>query len=502
MTRAQEPLSQRRRVRDTLRLDARRAERTSVSERAYAVYVLALLAVLYAGPLVYLADAASDLVLLDSPGQFLLAFAACFVGSILLGQGLGIAWGPLLMRPYLLWVFSSTDLAPSTYLFRRLVSRLSVGLVVGAMAAYPLLLIPLEISVGSVDPWLRSLSPLAVTMSGLSCWAATNALRARERRWLVVGGFALTVALVGCARLGQDEPVVAVAAVAGVLASSVALLVTTARRLDRVDLERLASDTARVSYAQVLVYTGTFHRASTLFLPEPAGWTDKMFTRDGHIRSGVARGAIRGLRTPSRACGSAVMLALGGYLAGTGVVGESSVIATGAVLSGAVMTYFGVSWAGEGWRDLSDSLSLSPLYGGGLGRSLLRNLGWIAVSSLVLTLAGAVLSFGRHGFSDDRVLHAIALVGIATGARMMSVAKSDLPLELLTPVITPVGDFSGVRVFAWQLDGVLFVLVGAAAISVAGSGLIAVGVGLVGAFAGLAVALRRLGVDVRSAFAA
>ncbi|MFE3072724.1 hypothetical protein [Streptomyces sp. NPDC059247] len=38
--------------------------------------------------------------------------------------------------------------------------------------------------------------------------------------------------------------------------------------------------------------------------------------------------------------------------------------------------------------------------------------------------------------------------------------KSHLPVELLLPVITPLGDLSGLRVFVWQFDGLFVVLAG------------------------------------------
>ncbi|WIY74709.1 hypothetical protein [Streptomyces anulatus] len=51
---------------------------------------------------------------------------------------------------------------------------------------------------------------------------------------------------------------------------------------------------------------------------------------------------------------------------------------------------------------------------------------------------------------------------LVLGARFLREMKLHLPLELLLPVITPFGDLSGLRVVAWQFDGIVVVLTGVA----------------------------------------
>ncbi|WP_165394349.1 hypothetical protein [Streptomyces albidoflavus] len=40
--------------------------------------------------------------------------------------------------------------------------------------------------------------------------------------------------------------------------------------------------------------------------------------------------------------------------------------------------------------------------------------------------------------------------------------KQQLPVQLLLPIITPLGDLSGLLVLAWQFDGVVAVVIGVA----------------------------------------
>ncbi|MEU0471938.1 hypothetical protein ACFW5S_29840 [Streptomyces olivaceus] len=88
-----------------------------------------------------------------------------------------------------------------------------------------------------------------------------------------------------------------------------------------------------------------------------------------------------------------------------------------------------------------------------------------------------VLPWPRHGASPLETLPLIAgSVVLVLGARFLREMKQQLPLQLLLPVITPLGDLSGLLVLAWHFDGIVAVM-NAVPLALGAAGL-AVGMGL------------------------
>ncbi|WP_411082081.1 hypothetical protein [Streptomyces sp. cmx-18-6] len=196
-----------------------------------------------------------------------------------------------------------------------------------------------------------------------------------------------------------------------------------------------------------------------------AGLTSALVRPDGRLRGHLAQGAVRALRTRGRAIAAAAFLLPGGAVLTLGVAEPEARLATFSWVFGAVAVYWGSGWVGETWRGLRDERTQAPLLGEWWGGMLARTLAWpvVAVAAAV-GLASGVTALPRWPLLDRRAADALLLVAgsvvLVLGARFLREMKMNLPVELLLPVITPLGDLSGLRVFVWQFDGLVVVLIG------------------------------------------
>lgn len=446
---------------------ARRGERDSVRGRAYVAYLVALFGVFYLVPVIHARITSPALISVGSldaatPLICTLAPAVCW-GAQLAGR----YWGPLVLEPFLLHVFQSTDISPPRYLGtiarRRLAYANTVTLLVACSTAY--------LATDLFDQPGTALQGLAVA-AGLGALAAVAWLWGQVRAVVdnlvlaaVAGAVAVVVTVVSrIAPDGWGGPWL----VAGVLAAAVAALGPAAfRSIRTVDLARLARESARASQAQAYAWTGTLHHALDLYRPEPRGHTSALMRTDGRLRGHLAQGAIRALRTPGRAVVAAVLLLTGGAVLTLGAAGPDGSPALALWVVGAVCVYLGSGWVSETWRGLRDELTLAPLFGERWGGMLARTLAWpVAAVTLGAGLGGTLgvmtLGLPPSGRFGDTVLLVAGSLVLVLGARFLREMKLHLPLELLLPVITPFGDLSGLRIVAWQFDGVVAVLVGIA----------------------------------------
>lgn len=310
---------------------------------------------------------------------------------------------------------------------------------------------------------------LAVGLSALAAfawlWGQVRALRANLLLASVVGGAALVVA--GVSRAAPDGGV-GLWLLAGVLAATAAVVGRAALGAIRtVDLARIARESARASQARTYAWTGTLHHALDLYRPEPRGFTSALIRSDGRLRGYLPQGAIRALRTPGRASAGAALLLIGASALTHGAGGRGDGPAWWLWAVGATGVYLGSGWVGETWRGLRDELTMAPLFGERWGGTPARTLAWpvVAVTGGALLGGGCavVARWDRHsGHLGDTALLVAGSVVMVLGARFLREMKLHLPLELLLPVITPLGDLSGLRVIAWQFDGFVVVVIGVA----------------------------------------
>ncbi|MFD9052374.1 hypothetical protein [Streptomyces zaomyceticus] len=454
------------RVRAVRHLHAHRGDRATVRDRAYTVYLTVVLAAVYVVPVVLLVNGTKALVRLESAEA--VTPVACLAAAVAVwgAQLTGRFWGPLVLKPFLLHVFMGTDLSPTHYLgtiARRRLTYAGLGTLLAVCTAGFLLtdlfddpgsaLLPQGVAVAA---GIGAVAPVAWL------WGQARTVRENVLLALATAAAAFVLVLLGrSAHLGGNGPWL----VAAVLAAAAAALGRSAFRSVRtVDLARLARESARAAEAQTFAWTGTLHHALDLYRPQPRGLASALTRPDGRLRGHLAQGAVRALRTRGRALAAAVSLAAGGAVLTLGVAEPDSGRATLYRLAGAVAVYAGSGWVGEAWRGLRDELTLAPLYGGRWGGLPARTLAWpVTAVTVAVGSASGVTAAARwplDGGPAAAALLVTASVALVLGARFLREMKTDLPVELLLPVVTPLGDLSALRVFVWQFDGLVVVLAG------------------------------------------
>lgn len=456
------------RVRAVRQRYTRRGDRGTVRGHAYTLYLVALFVVFYLVPVVHARSTSPAPVSVGpltemTPWVCSLAAAVCWGAQIA-----GRFWGPVVVvQPFLLHVFMSTDISPTCYLGtiarRRLTYVGTAGLLSACAAAY--LATDIFDHLDSAVQAFTSVVGLSALAAFAWLWGQVRALRDNLLLASAVGGAALVVA--GVSRVAPDSGV-GLWLLAGVLAATTAVLGPAALGAIRtVDLARLVRESARASQAQTYAWTGTLHHALDLYRPEPCGLTSALIRPDGRLRGYLSQGAIRALRTPGRASAGVALLLTGASVLTHGAGGRGDGPAWWLWAFGAICMYLGSGWVGETWRGLRDELTLAPLFGERWGGTLARTLAWPVVAVTTGALLGggfAVVARWDHhsGHLGDTALLVAGSVVMVLGARFLREMKLHLPLELLLPIITPLGDLSGLRVVAWQFDGFVVVVIGVA----------------------------------------
>ncbi|GAA3998862.1 hypothetical protein GCM10022384_52440 [Streptomyces marokkonensis] len=446
---------------------ARRGDRATVSSRAYTAYLVTLFGVFFLVPALHAASESPGLVSLRTtadatPVACALAVTACW-GAQLTGR----FWGPLVLQPFLLHVFMSTDLSPAGYLGaiarRRLAYAVTTLLLTVCATAY--LTTDLFDHPGIATRAVAVTVALSALTAAAWLWGQVRSVSDNLVFASAAGVVALVVTVTG--RMTTDGTD-ALWFLAGLLAATAAALGRTAFRAIRtVDLARLARESARASQAQAYVLTGTLHHALDLYRPEPRGLTSALFRPDGRLRGHLSVGVVRALRTRGRTLAAVTFLPAGGALLTLGAAGADGGPAPLPWAAGAVCVYLGSGWVGETWRGLRDELTLAPLFGEWWGGVLARTLTWpVTAVTLGTSLGGGLAVVARWPQHGGRPVDAVLLVAgsvvLVLGARFLREMKTHLPLSLLLPVVTPFGDLSGLVIVAWQFDGFVAVLAGVA----------------------------------------
>ncbi|MBZ6087502.1 hypothetical protein KVH02_04070 [Streptomyces olivaceus] len=451
---------------------SRRGDRASAGSRAYTAYLVVLFGAFFLAPALHAAGTSPALFSLSAPGAATSVSCAFTVTLCWSAQLAGRFWGPLVLQPFVLHVFTSTDLPPTAYLGgaarRRLRYAGTALLLASCAAAY--LTTDLFDDLGTVLPAVAVAAGAGALGAVAWLWGQVRTPRDNLVLASAAGATALLVTLTGHripdAGTGGLWLVAVAAATTAVILARVAF-----RSLRTVDLARLARESSRASQAQTYVLTGTLHHALDLYRPEPRGFTSALFRPDGRLRGHVAQGAVRALRTPGRTSAAALLLLTGGALLAAGTAGGPALPLWAA---GACCVYLGSGRVGETWRGLRDELTLPPLFGGRWRGTLARGLAWPAAAVTAGTLPGGGAAAATRwpqydAHPADTALLAAATIVLVLGARFLREMKSNLPLSLLLPVMTPFGDLSGLLVVAWQFDGLVTVVLGTALLHAAPS---------------------------------
>lgn len=463
------------RVRAVWHRYSRRGDRASAGSRAYTAYLVVLFGAFFLAPALHAAGTTPTLLSLSSPGAATSVSCAFTVTLCWSAQLAGRFWGPLVLQPFVLHVFTSTDLPPTAYLGgaarRRLMYAGTALLLASCAAAY--LTTDLFDDLGTAPPAVAAAAGAGALAAVAWLWGQVRTPRDNLVLASAAGATALLVTLTGHRIPGSGAGALWLVAVAAA-ATAVVLARAAFRSLRTVDLARLARESSRASQAQTYVLTGTLHHALDLYRPEPRGFTSALFRPDGRLRGHLAQGAVRALRTPGRTSAAALLLLTGGALLTAGTVGTDGGPALPLWAAGACCVYLGSGRVGETWRGLRDELTLPPLFGGRWRGTLVRGLAWPAAAVTAGTLLGGGAAAATRwpqydAHPADTALLAAATIVLVLGARFLREMKSNLPLSLLLPVMTPFGDLSGLLVVAWQFDGLVTAVLGTALLHAAPS---------------------------------
>jgi hypothetical protein len=464
--------------------DARRA-RTG-RERAFLVYlaVICLLAVVapLARALWVTVTSTASVAALTSP-------AASLVAGLLAGALWAVALflgghrGPALLPPFLTFTLVGSDL-PRWGVFRRplvraclclaLATTLAATICVGSLFNHGLVAVSgvilfsaagLLVGLIAFVLWLAGqVFPRMATVAGLTI-VALGALG------IAVPG--LRVALPwGWVGLAYRAPGAAAGflALAPLLALTVALLACVPIMLERIRLDDAAAQSARwdatVSHALSL----DLNAASSLYQARPrVGRRFRAVRPSGRLFWVFPlRDAVGAARTPGRFLAGAAALAGSGILMSLALSpppwGPSWAPLFGG-LSGLLM-FAGMGPITDGIRHAAQVASDLPIYGVGdrylvLAHSVMP----LAVSLLISVSSAVVLQGTMQGIVSGPVVNTGTVIGagVATvilgvlvlGTRISNAFKGPMPLLLLTPLPSPLGDPMPVFRLAWALDGLL-----------------------------------------------
>ena len=171
----------------------------------------------------------------------------------------------------------------------------------------------------------------------------------------------------------------------------------------------------------------------------------------------LRRDLLAARRFPVRSVLGSAGLVLGGWLtAVTPTLPDGLHWLTGSV--GALVVFLAAGVCCDGLRNAAENAGPSSLY----GRSDLAMIAAHAllplVASVVLTAAGAGIAVA--GGAPVAVLAwGASLAVLVVLVRVLDCAKGPMPIGLLLPVVTPVGDLSILNVIAWQADAVLLIAI-------------------------------------------
>ena len=468
------------RVATVRELYARRTGQPALLDRVYVVYCAILLVLLYAVPFLYQAGQLDPVVTTASwasyPGLFLIPVALCWA-ALFLGQ----VWGPLLTRPFLVHVYASTDIWPRNYLRPLALKRLSLGFVVSVAVFWAILYAMTDVF--SHGPMIAPALVMSATgaLGLVACWLWGQVMPPRQSLHL---GASILLAAVGAAAMLLANSAAPLAAARliniGALTIGVWIAGTALKLLNAIDLTRLREDSSRTAVAQVFAQTGTLHHAVDLFRPVPNGFTKAMIVGTGRLRGFVFQGVIRMLRTPIQGGLGLALMGIGPVLIASGTLGQPDRLALASWLAGALALYYGFGLVAGSWQSLLGELTKPALYGPKGGGLYVRNLTWPLTTAGLALVVGAIAIAWTNPPIWGAYLALSFTVAMAFAARLLRELKTDLPVHLLYPITTPLGDISGVRILAWQFDGLLILTCGVILLawvpSMAGASLITVGV--------------------------
>ena len=167
----------------------------------------------------------------------------------------------------------------------------------------------------------------------------------------------------------------------------------------------------------------------------------------------LVRDLVGSLRSPERPITAALALVVAGFaLASVSVVPPALAWIT--AVFGATVAFLALGVWSDGFRHAAETVHELPLYGFAIAKQFALHSLLPIVGVIVFVGAGATAALAV-GATAASVSMSIVFALFVIAIRIMSATKGRMPLALLTPIPTPVGDFSGLVVAFWQADALL-----------------------------------------------
>ncbi|WP_120337252.1 hypothetical protein [Cryobacterium soli] len=469
----------------------------SADEVGYSVYLGVLTVLVVAVPLLRAlvlgaADAESLAVLVSPEAPSGLAAGA--VGLAGLALLVGPIRGPVLPSPFAVEFLVGSALARRVTLLRPF---LVSAVVLAGLAVLAASVVSAALMVGGLLPAGpdalagAGLTVLGCAASAVSLCVAWLAGQSLPRRWTMPLGAAFVAAgAVGVSPLRPglapaNIPGGSVPVVLGTLVLALLCLPLIPRLLDRLRAADLMRQARRWQSIGTLLQTGDVAGAAGVLRTPPARGRHDRIALSGPLPVAVVQrdlGAAR--RFPVRMLAGSLAIAVAGWLQ-AGVWAAPPGGAWPPAVAAALAAYLGVGVWCDGLRSAAENAGPSSIY----GRSGLTMIGCHAiVPALALLVLGTVgiAAAGVTAPADaalpDSALPWSALPWLTPPAlavpwwalvavfitllRVFDSLRGPLPIGLLLPVPTPVGDVSILNVIAWQADALILLLAGAAGLTV------------------------------------
>lgn len=428
----------------------------------YAVYASLLVGVVVGLPLMRGAAQGlgqpSVLPFLEDPpvGALPVGFSAAIAAAALVG---GTA-GPAVLTPFLTVHLGGNHLSRARTLLRPFlrsaVLLVSMCLVAAGTSAWTLW------NAGAVDV---ASAVLLVLIEGCAAWIvsvvwlAGQACTARARAVLVlaavVAGAATSVPPVSLFPVLWSTS--AVGAAFWVVCALVSSLLVP-RLLVRLRGDGLLNHARRRDLAAAAGRAGEVGHALSTFRPLPrvGRRMDAVAARAPFIVTIVRRDIVGALRTPVRGAVGAA-----GVVAAAVLIVLSFALPAGvmwvAAAAAAVIGFASLGVVSDGFRHAAAGAGRPPLHGVSTAR-LMASHGALPALLVVLAAAVGVGVAAVAGVPAGAVLGALASLALVGLVRACDSARGPLPVRLLTPVQSPVGDFAGAVVVLWQVEAVVVAL--------------------------------------------
>lgn len=456
---------------------ARRPSRRSrdFAYLVYAFFLIGLIVVLPVARAVWIAVSGQTAIALlsspQAPSVAVLSIAVLWAAFALLGS----RRGPMLLPPFLSYVFGTSSLSPwNIYRLKFLayaalltvVAGGASALVAGSLATASMIsastivvfilsgmlagLIAASFSlIGQAFPRAAGLIALVLLFLGVLSWTNPAAWPILPTGWW---GLVYPLPSASTQWFGPFLAIAALAVIASLLSPVTA---------NRLSYEMLSAQSTKWNLATVFMSTMEFAWAAEVYQQRPhLGRTVRAVWNQRHISvQFLVRDAIGSLRTPGRLISGLLLLAGSGWLLASTLNHAHWLVSPLSTL----LMFFGLGPLTDGLRHALQVASDFPLYGVGDKRLVLYHAMYpFTVSAVTLGVSTGVTAAAFGTNVVVAVAFAFALSALSLAVRISHFLKGTMPLELLGPAPTPLGDANALLRVLWALDSLLIsLLIGA-----------------------------------------